>query len=81
MLKILFQFLHSSNTLPLMAPIGNDPSTYLNLGLAASPSHLNHFQNPHLSTFSQRTVRMWVPNNMVGALIGAKVIYFFRHIF
>lgn len=62
-------------TMPLMTSMGE--AGFLNVAAGIPPSH--YVRNTVGTTTTAishqhvRTVHMWVPNNMVGALIGAKV--------
>lgn len=62
--------------MPLMASMNEQG--YLGAAAGVPPTHYVRNAVPATTTGAGqqqvRTVHMWVPNNMVGALIGAKVV-------
>lgn len=90
--QIIYPPPSAAGAVPLMGPLTPDPTAYI-AGAGAAPAALARTSAAASAAAAavaaaqqqMRTVRMWVPNNMVGALIGAKVsvvaLNFIRNIY
>lgn len=78
---MMFSSTGAAATMPLMTSVGE--TGYLNTATGVSTAQYVHntVGTTAIGTGQQqvRTVHMWVPNNMVGALIGTKVSYAFEN--
>ncbi|VDN03161.1 unnamed protein product [Thelazia callipaeda] len=68
--RMLYSSTSATATVPLMASIGE--AGYLNNASGLSPHYIRNVVGTANVGSQNRTVHVWVPNNMVGALIGAK---------
>uniref|UniRef100_A0A0M3IXB4 KH domain-containing protein n=1 Tax=Ascaris lumbricoides TaxID=6252 RepID=A0A0M3IXB4_ASCLU len=80
--QIIYPPPSAAGAVPLMGPLTPDPTAYI-AGAGAAPAALARTSAAASAAAAavaaaqqqMRTVRMWVPNNMVGALIGAKGVH------
>ncbi|VDM43641.1 unnamed protein product [Toxocara canis] len=80
--QIMYPPPSAAGAMPLMGPLAGDPTAYMG-GAGAAPAALARTTAAASAAAAAvaaaqqqtRTVRMWVPNNMVGALIGAKGVH------